>query len=214
MERTYTNEQLVNIDPPPFEFEGRTYTIYEATQKQRQIERTMRKLKREKVAFEAAGLEEDAQATNIQMRRLSQKYKEFSKAAGLPEQRERMNVGYSSELKDIKRFAAFEDYQGNISVIGKPSDRQYEVRVDSPIITGVTQHFMDNLTLKPDRAWLTVEEAQDIIKNSILVLYQTDKKTLKFLADNGYTVLSMQGKIVTAVPEKLRKKYRNYLEGK
>ncbi len=92
--RTYTDEQLANIDPPPFEYEGRTYTAYEAAQKQRQIERTIRKLKREKAAYKKAGLEEDARNTNIRQRRLNEKYKEFSKAAGLKEKTERMKVSY------------------------------------------------------------------------------------------------------------------------
>lgn len=111
MERTYTDEELADIDPPPFEYEGRTYTAYEATQKQRMIERTMRKLKREKTAYTAAGLTEDAQAVNIRMRRLGEKYKEFSEAAGLPEQRERMNVLYTdaaSEKKAAKLIEANE----------------------------------------------------------------------------------------------------------
>lgn len=94
-ERTYTDEELENIDPPPFQFEGKTYTRYEATQKQRQIERTVRKLKRERAAFEAAGIENKAQSVSIRIRRLNAKYKAFSKAAGLPEQRERMNVLYT-----------------------------------------------------------------------------------------------------------------------
>lgn len=94
-ERTYTDEQLANIDPPPFEFEGRMYTAYGATQKQRQVERTIRKQRRRKAAFEAAGLTEDAQDVNIRLQQLNQEYKAFSKAAGLPEQRERMKVLYA-----------------------------------------------------------------------------------------------------------------------
>lgn len=94
MERTYTDKELVNIDPPLFEYEGRKYTAYEATQKQREIERTIRKLKREKTAFKAAGLSEKEQAANIRLKRLNKKYKEFSKAAGLPEQWERTRVLY------------------------------------------------------------------------------------------------------------------------
>lgn len=91
-ERTYTDEQLANIDPPPFEFEGKTYTMYQATQKQRQIERTIRKWKRrEAVAIE----DEDKAAIGARMRRLNKEYREFSKAAGLPEQRERMRVVYT-----------------------------------------------------------------------------------------------------------------------
>lgn len=94
MERTYTDEELENIDPPPFEFEGKTYTMYEATQKQRQIERTIRKLKRERAAYRAAGLREKELAASIRINRLDKEYKAFSKAANLPQQRERMNVLY------------------------------------------------------------------------------------------------------------------------
>ena len=43
MERTYTDEELDHIDDGhDVDFEGRHYTAYEATQKQRQIERTVR----------------------------------------------------------------------------------------------------------------------------------------------------------------------------
>lgn len=80
---------------PKTKFKGREYDDYQATQKQREIERTIRKLKRRKAAFEAAGLTEDAQAANIRLRRLSEEYKEFSKAAGLPTQPERMKVLYA-----------------------------------------------------------------------------------------------------------------------
>lgn len=94
-ERTYTDEQLAHIDDGlGCTFEGKTYTAYEATQEQRKVERTIRKLKREKAAYKAAGLHEEEQAVNIKLRRLNAKYKAFSKAAGLPEQRERMKVLY------------------------------------------------------------------------------------------------------------------------
>nr|DAQ76850.1 MAG TPA: minor capsid protein [Caudoviricetes sp.] len=94
-ERTYTDEQLARIDDGlGCTFEGKTYTAYEATQEQRKVERTIRKLKREKTAYSAAGLTDEEQAVNIKLRRLNAKYKAFSKAAGLPEQRERMKVLY------------------------------------------------------------------------------------------------------------------------
>lgn len=89
---------------PKIKFEGREYDEYHAAQKQRQIKRTVRKLRRRKTAFEAAGLTEDAQAAKIRLRRLNQEYKAFSKAAGLPEQRERMRVLYSDGSRE-KRFS-------------------------------------------------------------------------------------------------------------
>lgn len=95
-ERTYTDEQLQHIDDGlGCEYDGKKYTAYEATQMQRRIERTMRKQKRLKNAYEAAWLTDDATTANIKLRRLNAKYKEFSKAAGLPEQRERMKVLYT-----------------------------------------------------------------------------------------------------------------------
>lgn len=91
-ERTYTDDQLKNIDHPPFEYQGKTYTAYEATQKQRQIETSMRSLKRDMVGYEAAGLEYDYQNSAIKLNRLSKEYRKFSKAAGLRTQPERTRV--------------------------------------------------------------------------------------------------------------------------
>lgn len=97
-ERTYTDEQLANIDPPDFEYQGRTYNAYEATQKQRQIETAMRKCKREITGYEAAGQPVEAQASSIRLDRLSKEYKAFSKAAGLRTQPDRARVqGYGTK---------------------------------------------------------------------------------------------------------------------
>lgn len=61
---------------------------------QRRLERQIRAQKRLKNAYKSAGLSNDATAANIKLRRLNDKYREFSKAAGLPEQRERTKVLY------------------------------------------------------------------------------------------------------------------------
>nr|DAK54300.1 MAG TPA: minor capsid protein [Caudoviricetes sp.] len=103
-ERTYTGEQLKHIDDGhSCTFDGKNYTAYEATQMQRRIERTVRKLKREKAAYKAAGLHEDETAVNIRLRRLNAKYKAFSSEAGLTEQPERMRVYNATPIsKSIK----------------------------------------------------------------------------------------------------------------
>ena len=95
-ERTYTNAQLAHIDDGlGCTFEGKKYTAYEATQKQREIERTIRKQKRLRNAFKSNGQTTEAQAANAILRRLEKKYRQFSAAAGLPEQNERAKVLYS-----------------------------------------------------------------------------------------------------------------------
>ena len=93
-ERTYTDEQLKHIDDGlGCEFDGKKYTAYEATQMQRRIERQIRAQKRLKDGYENSGLTEEAQAANIKLRRLNAKYKDFSEAAGLPEQNLRLPAG-------------------------------------------------------------------------------------------------------------------------
>lgn len=97
-ERTYTDEQLKHIDDGiGCTYDGKTYTAYEATQMQRRVEREIRKLKREKAAYKAAGLHEDETTVNIRLRRLNAKYKAFSAEAGLPEQPERMRVYFTDD---------------------------------------------------------------------------------------------------------------------
>ena len=90
--RMYTDEELANIDGPPVQYKGKTYTAYEATQRQRQLERTMRKYKRELLAYEAAGIgpeDEDSQAAAIRLQSYSREYKAFSAAAHLTQPTER-----------------------------------------------------------------------------------------------------------------------------
>ena len=89
MEPTYTEEELAALDPPPFTFEGREYTAYQATQKQRQIERALRNIKRRMIGMKAAGQNDAYKAAAIKMKRLDEEYAAFSKAADLKLQRER-----------------------------------------------------------------------------------------------------------------------------
>ena len=95
-EATYSQSDLdaMKGENRKFKFEGQEYDGYTATQEQRSIERTIRKLKREETAYNAAGLRDKELAVSIRIKRLSAKYKAFSRAAGLPEQRERMKVLY------------------------------------------------------------------------------------------------------------------------
>lgn len=103
-EPTYSQADLdaMKGENRKFVFDGKEYDGYTATQMQRSIERQIRKQKRLRDAYKAAGLKDDETTANIKLRRLNAKYKEFSKAAGLPEQPERLKVLYG----DTKSTAA------------------------------------------------------------------------------------------------------------
>lgn len=55
-EPTYTEEELKSFDKPKYTYNGDKLTEYEATQRQRYIERQIRRYKREKAGMQAAGL--------------------------------------------------------------------------------------------------------------------------------------------------------------
>lgn len=92
-EPSYTEEELKNIDPPPFEYNGKTYTYYEATQRQRAMERSMRKTKREILAADATDDKDRFTEKSVLLRRQKEEYGRFSKAAGLLTRNERAQVG-------------------------------------------------------------------------------------------------------------------------
>lgn len=79
------NEEGVTID-------GRHYTQYEATQRQRKIERAIRKQKNKILVDEGLGDKDKLQTDQIRYRVLEQEYKRFSKAAGLRVQHERLEM--------------------------------------------------------------------------------------------------------------------------
>lgn len=103
-EPSYTEEELQNIDPPPFEYEGKAYTYYEATQRQRYMERSMRKTKREILAADATGDKDRFTEKSVLLRRQREEYGRFSKAAGLLTQNQRTQVdgfGHSQASKAV-----------------------------------------------------------------------------------------------------------------
>lgn len=82
----YTEEELAKLaadNKDGVEYRGKHYTTYEATQKQRQIERSMRLQKRRILLANGTGDMEQARTAKIRLTILKQEYKRFSEAAGL-----------------------------------------------------------------------------------------------------------------------------------
>lgn len=80
-------------EPPPVEINGKEYTYYQATQKQRQYERKLRSLKREALIQENSG-GDPAEIAKIrsQARAVNREYNSFSAAAGLKPKPNRARV--------------------------------------------------------------------------------------------------------------------------
>lgn len=95
-ERAYTDDELEKLkieENTPREFGGKQYTKYQATQRQRALERTMRAQRQEISLLQTGGAsEEDITTARARYRMTSSEYTRFSKAMDLPQQRERVTV--------------------------------------------------------------------------------------------------------------------------
>lgn len=90
-------------EPDPRTIGGKTYTYYESTQKQRQMERQIRATKREIEAQSAIG--GDTAELRSKLRVKSSEYRQFSEAAGLKVRDNRLRVeSGSSDLKSTKAY--------------------------------------------------------------------------------------------------------------
>ena len=240
-ERTYTDEGLAHIDDGlGGEYDGKKYTAYEATQMQRRIERQIRKQKRLRNGYKAAGLNDDATAANIKLRRLNAKYKEFSQAAGLPEQRERMKVLYTN-AKPAKDVASMpnsgiikektEKVYANVQRVGKIDIPTYSVispniRTDEVIITNERiEHIRER---HPNDFERYAQYMSEIVENPDYILEANKPNTafvLKEFIDNEERFqlilrLSVEGDIqgyknsVITFLKVEEKRYRRYLRTK
>lgn len=114
-----------------------------------------------KNAYKAAGLNEDAQAANIKLRRLNTKYREFSKAAGLPEQRERTNFTYISEKTEAQAQKLKIQREAEAPIREAIRNGEYPLGIN---MDKQSRHM--EATALPGRSVVTVssEELQEIIK--------------------------------------------------
>ena len=120
-------------------YEGRHYSMYEATQMQRKVERAIRRQKNRILVDEASGDKEKLLTDQVKLQRLNQEYARFSKATGLPTQRERaMVAGFGRGQAARAKAGAEHHYQNWSRGIGandsiKTLAKYYEVKyTDSP----------------------------------------------------------------------------------
>ncbi len=129
-QRAYTPEMLQQYDAKSIRYNGEMLTEYEASQKQRYIERQIRRWKREFTAMEAAGM--DSAESAVKLRSWREAEKDFCKQTGLKQQAERTQVagfGKSSAQKanqaakkQIKDFA--QQHLSSVSALSPLQNQQ------------------------------------------------------------------------------------------
>lgn len=99
-EPSYTKNQLNEYyknSTKPINYDGKTYTKYEATQVQRKLETAIRRNKDAQILAKASGDTKMVNKAQQTINKLTDKYNDFSKTAGLQTYKERLSVsGYRS----------------------------------------------------------------------------------------------------------------------
>ena len=239
--RTYTPEMLERYNARNIEYNGKKYTEYEASQIQRGLERNIRRWKRENSAMTAAGLDATDSAVRLRstqaglrdflkqtgLKRQSDReqiagFGRSQAARAIGDYKKALNTANSifslgSDEANLKAYLKDKSVIDTLQVQGikykqRISSEEIVVYAGKPRITSLTSHALKNLQNKPDRINMTLETAQSFVDNAKLTLYQQNNETLKFLAQDGYAVVSFDNSLVTSVPQKWRKKYDEYLE--
>lgn len=104
-EPSYTAEELKQMkadEAEEHEYKGKKYTKYEASQKQRRLERTVAARYHAVDLLKEGGADEKTiQDAKISYQAVSQEYTRFSKAMGLPQQRERVGLALAGMKYDV-----------------------------------------------------------------------------------------------------------------
>lgn len=102
-ERLYTDEQLDAMNEKentPKEWNGKKYTSYEASQKQRKMETSIRAWKRKVQLLKDGGASGDViDAAKCRYRTIMDEYARFSEAMKMPQQKERFYIGKAAKVK-------------------------------------------------------------------------------------------------------------------
>lgn len=196
-ERTWTDEELATIDPPPFSYKGKEYDYYAANQRQRAIERAIRKTKRELIGYDAAGDKEAFTAASIKLQRQRQEYQTFSKAADLRQKPERQQVyGFGRKIsqkatqarkkqeeklrQEARERAIIEEIK---STGVKGQKFTFNPKSDESFIAGLS--FNDAHINAERQHNVSKEEAKAFIKNAKVRIERMNGEAVNYYSENG-----------------------------
>lgn len=188
-EPSYTAEELEELnrqENTPVKYGDKEYTKYEALQRQRRLETTMRAQRQKiKLLKEGGADEDDIIAARARYRGTSAEYTRFSEAMKLPQQRQRVtvdglgNIGQGKWKKKVEKI--------NLDDIIELSDKEISKhiksgRVNRKILAGKQgKHIKGHNNYVQGKSYLTIsiEEAQKIVNkyagSGILLRTRTGK---------------------------------------
>lgn len=189
-------------------YNGRHYTMYEATQRQRQLERDIRTQKRKILVDEKAEDKEKLQTDQIRYQVLNGEYKRFSDAAGLRMQHERMEMtgfGPKQAKAAEKAGKGFEEslekqrqYDTMIAEIKSAGNIPKNAIVNIPVKkVDTTNLSFDNAHINAERKHnVTRQQAETWVEEARMSATVWTGKFERFYSSSGATYVNMEDKII------------------
>lgn len=201
--RAYTDEELDNIDPPSFEYNGKLYTYYEATQHQRQIERAIRKTRTQLVGYEAAGLKDEFTNASIILKQQEKYYRTFSKVAGIPTEKDRVQsykfnrsisqkAVWAKKKYDQQEFNRFKDGLGTLSP--KTLEEFKDIMYNKPIEYNNLKRKLSIVNMyKSDFGSMDPEKILEL--DTLAFNEKTNNQISKYKSQGNFAVLQYNKKV-------------------
>ncbi|MEG1158091.1 MAG: phage minor capsid protein, partial [Christensenellaceae bacterium] len=210
MPRTWSDEELKHIDPPDFDFAGKHYNAYGATQRQRALEREIRRKKRELIGYEAA---DDKEAFMIASKHLSDirtEYEVFSNRADLRTKDERAQVfgyGRSISQKSVHAAKRYEEKirkaaqeRAIIEEIKNQTNLKGDIRLKAFYDIDIDHLRFNDLHINGDRKHGVSEmQAKNFIRDAKVFQRRMGGDALNYYSVEGVTYVRVgEGRIRTA----------------
>ncbi|HOB36733.1 MAG TPA: hypothetical protein PKJ02_04550 [Candidatus Avimonas sp.] len=187
-ERTYTQSELDKMNAPKYEHNGEKLSEYEATQKQRYIERQIRRWKREYKAMEAAGLPTNEAAAKLNQWR--RKMDDFIEQTGLkrqPEREEIVGFGRSEAAKAVAINRELQSYQKFLGI----------TCANGVIVNKISKHFVKRLRERG----IALSDARNALTQPLKLGNIRKDGTQQLIGEKITVAINVDtGKIITAWP--------------
>lgn len=198
--RTYTDEQLEEMarkENTPKEYNGKSYTTYEALQQQRKMETAMRATRQQiKLLQEGGASKHDIMLKKAKYQGQMQTYKDFSSKLGLPEQMKRV---YQDGLKGKFTPTKAEQKTLEESVINdKIKVELSEAKIKgipklNPDKIDVSDFTYDENHINAERSHgVTRAEAEQFIRESDISLTRWNGRFVNYYGPNGATYVDVE----------------------
>lgn len=204
-ERAYSKEMLTEWQQHTVSYNGKTYTDYEASQKQRELERSIRDAKRTLLGIEEGkreaddelrrGLEEDFAAKSVKLKKQEQALADFLKQTGREEERARVQTA------GFGRGIAQRAVQANKKELIKQRERDIIKEIKKCGIRGnITIHpksidvsvlTFDDVHINIQRNHnVTEQEAKSFINNAVVLISKRNGMTENYYSYKGATYVN------------------------